>query len=473
MGLGGRRLLASPAVSQPLSFSEKLGYGLGDTASNFFFHTFNIFLLSYYVDVFGLGAAAVGTMFLVTKSFDAFTDVGMGMLADRTNTRWGRFRPYILFTAVPFGAIGYAMFAGPELTENGKLVYAYVTYSAMMIAYTVINIPYSSLMGVMTPDSDERTTLSTFRFFCAFGAQLLISGFVIPLKNYLGDGDEARGYQLTMAIFAIASSSLWLFTFATTKERLPPPPDESANLKGDIGALFRNRPWLVMVAAALFTLMNVAARGGATLFFMKYYVADPDAEVFWIFDRTSVFFLSGTAAMVAGVSTTKLFTKRFDKKSLMIVLTLLNAAGLAAFYFIPPDQYGLLLAVNFAATFIVGPTPAIVWAMYADIADYGEWQTGRRSTGLVFSGAMFAQKTGLAVGAGLAGWWLDLFGFVPNVEQTDEAILGIRLLFSIFPAVLTALAAASIVFYPLTKTQLEQIAKELAERRAASGAAVE
>lgn len=452
-------------VTERLRLREKLGYGLGDTASNFFFHTFNIFLLSYYVDVFGLAAAAVGTMFLVTKLVDAFTDVGMGMVADRTRSRWGRFRPYILFTALPFGAIGYAMFAGPDLSADGKLVYAYVTYSAMMVAYTVINIPYSSLMGVMSSSSDERTTLSTYRFVCAFGAQLLISGFVIPLKSYLGAGDEVRGYQLTMAIFAIASSALWLVTFATTRERVEPPAGQATDLKGDLAVLVKNRPWLVMVAAALFTLMNVAARGGATLFFMKYYVEDPDAVVFWIFDRTSTFFLSGTAAMVAGVSATKLFTQRFDKRVLMIALTLLNALGLAAFFFIPPDRFGLLLTLNFAATFIVGPTPALVWAMYADIADYGEYTFGRRTTGLVFSGAMFAQKTGLAIGAGVAGWVLDLYGFVPNAVQSEDAVLGIRLLFSVFPAILTALAAFVIFFYPLRDRDVERIGAELAAQR--------
>lgn len=346
--------------------------------------------MSYYVDVFGLAAAAVGTMFLVTKLVDALTDVVMGALADRTRSRWGRFRPYLLFGAVPFGLIGYAMFAGPDLSPGGKLAYAYATYSLMMIAYTAINIPYSSLMGVMTPSSDERTTLSTFRFVFAFGAQLLISGFVL-------------------------------------------------------------------VFAALFTLMNVAVRGGATIFFMKYYVVDGDKAVFWIFDRTSVFFVSGTAAMVAGVATTKLFTRFFDKRTLLIGLTALNALGLAVFFFVPPEQYGLMLLVNVLATFVVGPTPAVVWSMYADCADYGAWKFGRRTTGLVFSGAMFAQKTGLAVGAGLAGWILDAFGFVANQAQTPRVVLGIRLMFSLFPAVLALLAAGAVLFYPLRKADLQKM----------------
>ncbi|MFP4542363.1 MAG: MFS transporter, partial [Opitutales bacterium] len=280
-----------------LKFREKLGYGLGDTASNFFFHTFNILLLNYYVEAFGLAAAAVGTMFLVTKLFDAFTDVAMGLVADRTRSRWGRFRPYILWTAVPFGLIGYAMFANPDLSGNGKLVYAYITYSLMMIAYTVINIPYSSLLGVISPRTEERETVSTYRFVCAFGAQLVISAFVLPLKDVLGGGDDARGYQLTMAIFAVLSIVLWLYTFSSTKERVEPPPEQKMDLKGDFREVMRNWPWVVMVVVALFTLMNVAVRGGATIFFLKYYTG---AET----DRISIFFLTGTAAMVAGAAST-------------------------------------------------------------------------------------------------------------------------------------------------------------------------
>lgn len=449
-----------------LSFTEKVGYGVGDAASNFFFHTFNIFLLSFYVDVFGLTAAAVGTMFFVTKLVDAFSDVGMGILADRTRSRWGRYRPYILFVAFPFGAIGFAMFASPDLSPGGKLVYAYATYSAMMLAYTAINIPYSSLLATMSSSSSERTSLSTYRFVFAFAAQLAISGFVIPLKNALGDGDEARGYQLTMGIFAVLSTALWLFTFATTRERVVPDAEQSNDLKGDFREALRNKPWLVLVAAALFTLMNVAVRGGTTIFFMKYYVVDGEAPFFWIFDRTSFLFLSGTASLLLGVAATPLFTNRFEKRTVMIVLSTLNAVGFGVFFFIPADQYVLMLVVSAAATFLIGPTPAIVWSMYADCVDYGEWKFHRRTAGLIFSGALFSQKTGLAIGAGLAGWLLSLFGFVPNQVQNETAIMGIRLLFSVFPSVLAILAVVAIFFYPLRESDLKQIEADLAARRA-------
>ena len=452
--------------SERLGFREKLGYGLGDTASNFFFQTFNIFLLSYYIDVIGLAAAAVGTMFFVTKIFDAFSDVGMGLLADRTHTRFGRFRPYILWLAVPYGLIGYSMFANPQLPDTGRLVYAYVTYSLMMLAYTAINVPYSALMGVMSPPSEERTRLATYRFVGAFGAALLISGFVLPLKNLLGGGDEARGFQLTMALFAVISTALWLVTFATTRERIAPSPDQKTDLAGDLREIMHNGPWLVLVASALFVMMNVAVRSGSTLFYLKYYVPSSDQHVFWIFDRMAIFFMSGTAAMLLGTMLTGLFTPRFEKRSVMIALTALNALGLAVFYFIPANDYGLMLVVNIVAMLVVGPTPAIVWSMYADCADYGEWKRGRRTTGLVFSGALFAQKSGLAIGAGLSGWILGLFGFISNAVQDDTSLLGIRLMFSIFPALLTLLAASALLFYPLRSNDITRMESELASRRA-------
>jgi GPH family glycoside/pentoside/hexuronide:cation symporter len=449
----------------PLKFRERLAYGLGDSASNFFFHAFNIFLLNYYVDVFGLLPAAVGTMFFVTKLLDAFTDVGMGILSDRTKTRWGRFRPYLLWMAIPYGLIGYAMFANPDLSQQNKLIYAYITYSAMMLVYTAINIPYSSLLGVISPHSGERETVSTYRFVCAFGAQLMISAFVIPLRDILGGGDDAQGYKLTMGIFALLSTAIWLFTFLSTRERVEPPPEQKSNLKTDVKEVFRNGPWIVLLVVALFTLMNVAVRNGATIFFIENYVTDGEKMVFWRFDRISFFFITGTAAMVVGSAFTRVLTKRFEKRILMIALTAMNGLMLTAFFFIPPDQYWTMIFVNALGTLVVGPTPAIVWAMYADCADYGEWKNGRRTTGLVFSGALFAQKTGLAIGAGLAGWILSFFGYVAGQPQTEMSILGIRLMFSIFPGMLTLLAAACVFFYRIDRNLIHRMEADLTGRR--------
>jgi GPH family glycoside/pentoside/hexuronide:cation symporter len=453
--------------SAPLRFREKLGYGLGDTASNFFFATFNVFLLYYYTDIFGLSAAAVGTMFLVTKIVDAASDPIMGLIADRTNSKWGKFRPYLLWGAVPYGLCGYAMFANPDLAYTGKLIYAYVTYSLMMLAYTAINVPYSALMGVISASSLERTKVASYRFFCAFTAGWLVGTFVTPLKNILGGGNEALGFQYTMAIFAALSIVLFWVTFATTKERVIPPPTDS-NLKTDFRALLQNGPWRVLFITGIVTLMNVAVRNGTLLYYFKYYVGDDGSRIFLIFDKTAVFMSTGLLAMLIGVSLTKALSARFEKRKLMIVLSLLNAVSMAVFFVTPPDQYWLMVFVNCLGTLVIGPTPALVWSMYADTADYGEYKTGRRTTALVFSTVQFSHKLGLAVGAGLAGIILAWFGFVANEVQTETSMLGIRFMFSIFPAILAVIGVIAIYFYRIDSSLISRMERELQERHAAT-----
>ncbi len=450
--------------TDPLKFKEKFGYGLGDAASNFFFQVFNLFLLYYYTDVYGLAPAAVGTMFLMTKVIDAVSDPVMGLIADRTETRWGKFRPYLLWAAIPYGLFGFAMFAAPQFSDTGKLVYAYATYTLMMLAYTAVNVPYSALMGVISPSSFERTRVASYRFACAFGAGWLIATFVTPLKNLLGAGDEQAGFRLTMMIFAVVSIVLFWICFATTRERVHPPQAQS-DIKADFSALLRNGPWIALFFAALFNLMNVPMRAGGTIYYLKYFVGDDGSPLFLIFDKTAVFLSLQTFAMLAGILATQAVVKRFDKRRLMIGLTLGNATAMGIFFVIPPDQYWLMVAITCLGNFVVGPTLAIVWSMYADCADYGEWKTGRRTTGLIFSALQFAQKMGLALGAGLSGFVLSLFGFVANQEQSEGAMMGIRLMFSIFPGILAMLSALAIVFYGLNNDRVRQIEKELAERR--------
>ncbi|WOJ94558.1 MFS transporter [Congregibacter variabilis] len=451
--------------TEELSFREKLGYGLGDTASNFFFQVFNLFLMYYYTDIFGLPPAAVGAMFLVTKIIDAVSDPVMGLIADRTNTRWGKYRPYIFWGAIPYGLCGYLMFAGPEMSQTGKLIYAYVTYTAMMLAYTVVNVPYSALMGVISPSSIERTKVAGYRFICAFAAGWLIATFVGPLKNLLGGGDEAMGFRLTMIIFAVLSVALFWVTFATTKERVVPHITKS-NVRLDIKTLLSNGPWAVLFASAIVTLMNIAVRNGSLLYYFKYYVGDDGEPLFLIFDKTAVFLSLGLLAMIGGILLTRYLAEHFEKRALMIALTLLNAVTMATFFYIPPDQYWLMVLVNCIGSFLIGPTPALVWSMYADCADYGEWKSGRRITALVFSTVQFAQKMGLAVGAGFLGIVLGAFGFVANEVQSETSMMGIRLMFSILPAALAVLGAAFIFFYRIDQETIVEMEEALALRHA-------
>ncbi|MFT6725389.1 MAG: GPH family glycoside/pentoside/hexuronide:cation symporter, partial [Arenicella sp.] len=348
----------------------------------------------------------------------------------------------------------------------GKIVYAYVTYTLMMLAYTAINVPYSSLLGVISPSSAERTKVSSYRFVCAFLAGWIVVTFVGPFKSILGGGDEVLGFRLTMAIFAVISVLLFWFTFATTKERVHPPIDRSTDVKKDLNAIWNNGPWRALFISAIATLMSLAVRFGVLLYYFKYYLVTDDTPIFLIFDRSDLFLSIGMLAMIVGVMLTKSLSDRFEKRSLMIVLSSLNALFMAMFFFIPPDQYWLMVLVYSIGNLLNGPTPALVWSMYADCADYGEWKTGRRTTGLVFSTVLFAQKTGLAVGAGCAGIMLGLFGFVANEVQTDSAILGIRLMFTIIPATLAVIGAVAIIFYKIDRKMLNQMEADLAIKHA-------
>jgi glycoside/pentoside/hexuronide:cation symporter, GPH family len=372
----------------------------------------------------------------------------------------------LLWVAVPYGILGYLVFANPDLGQTGKLVYAYVTYIAMMMVYTAINVPYSALMGVMTPSSEERTSLSSYRFVCAFGGGFLVSLAVRPLVRELGGGDEVKGFQYTMAIFAVVSILLFWFTYATTRERVKPAVQKTS-LRGDLAALMKNKPWLIMVAAAVLTLSNVAVRGAVTVHFFKYVVGDTGESFLLGIDRTTLVMSSGMLAFIAGVFFTSIVGRRFGKRNALMGLTLLNAATVLGFYFIPADQYWLMVAVNLLGNFVAGPTPALVWAMYADVADYGEWKFGRRSTALVFSAAMFAQKMGLTIGGSLSGWMLDFYGFVPNQPQSPEALSGIRIMFCIVPGVLAVANGLVLLGYRLTDSKVAEIESELSARRLA------
>jgi GPH family glycoside/pentoside/hexuronide:cation symporter len=404
---------------------------------------------------------------LIVRFTDAASDPVMGIIADRTNTRWGKFRPYLLWMAIPYGICGYLIFANPDLGPSGKLIYAYLTYGLMLFAYTGVNVPYSSLLGVLSPSSRTRTIASSFRFVGAFGGGLLVSLLVRPLVKEFGAGNEVRGFQYTMAIFAVVSVILFWICFATTKERVLPPAGQKSHVWGELKELGKNRPWVILLAVAVFSTSFIVLRSGSTLFYFKYCVADDGVPIlFGKFDRATLFLSSGMACMMLGTACLGLFARMADKRSLAALLSLITGVSFASFYLLPPDNFGLLLAVNAVGTFCMGPTSALVWAMYADVADYGEWKFGRRSTGLVYSASLFALKTGTMIAGWLLPWFLDHFGFVRNVEQTASAVLGITLAFSLMPGALALLKAATLWLYPLNQTKVDLIERELRERRA-------
>src|SRR5678816_3072818 len=379
-----------PPSPDGLKTSEYIGYALGDTASNFFFQTFNIFLTYNYVDVWGIPATALLWMIPLVRAFGAFDDVIMGLIADRTNTRWGKFRPYLLFGAVPYGICGYLMFAGPDYGPKGKIAYAAITYALMMVSYTVINVPYSALLGVISPSPRTRTVASTCRFIGAFGAALLISSFVRPLVKYLGAGSETRGFQLTMAIFAVVSVVLIFITFATTRERVTPSPQQKTSVRGELGELFKNWPWVVLLITSIFSNAFSALRSGSTLFYFKYVQGYDSAPLLWTLDHATVFLTSGALGLVLGTLCLSPIARRVDKKYYAAALSLITGLCFIAFYFVPKGQFWPMVALNILAQFCAGRTSALTWALYGDVADYGEVKYGRRSTGLIYSASLFS-----------------------------------------------------------------------------------
>jgi GPH family glycoside/pentoside/hexuronide:cation symporter len=338
----------------------------------------------------------------------------------------------------------------------------------MLVSYTVINVPYSALLGVISPSPRTRTVASTYRFVGAFGAAFLISLFVRPLVKYLGAGSETRGFQLTMAIFAVVSVALILVTFATTRERVTPPPQQKSNVREELRELFRNWPWVMLLIASIFSNAFSALRSGSTIFYFKYVQGYDSNPYLWGLDRTTLFLTSGALGLVLGTMALGPIARKIDKKYYAASLSLVTGLSFLAFFFVPKGQFGLMVAVNVLAQLCAGPTSALTWALYGDVADYGEFKYGRRSTGLIYSASLFSIKTGVLVGGFLVPLFLSKYGYVSGAPtQTAEALLGITIAFSLGPALFALLKAAALVIYPLNQKRVDEIERELSARRAA------
>jgi len=455
--------------TQRISIKEKVGYSVGDTASNLFFQTFIYYMLFFYTDVFGITAKAAGTMFIVTKIWDAVNDPMMGMIADRTNTRWGKFRPYLIWGAIPLGVLGVLTFTTPELNDIGKLIYAYITYTLLMMAYTAINVPYSAIMGVMTSNSHERTTVSSFRFIAVFAALLFVQYFIPTMTE--DAVNPAKSWQLTMTIVSGLAVILFVIAFFSSKERVQPPKGQKTPIKQDLADLISNRPWVFVGVATVFQLIFICMRGGSTMFYFQYFVKDQEMMLFGkAFSLSysklfSLFTMSGTAFTILGVVLTKRISKAFGKSSTYAAF--LGIAGItsALLIFLGPQSITLMFVLNFITSFAVGPVSVLQWAIYTDTADYSEWKKGRRATGLVMSASLFALKLGIALGAAANAWILAAYGYQPNIEQTAKGLLGIRMVMSVYPAIFAIIGMVLMFFYPLKKQLMMQVETELVERR--------
>ena len=457
--------MSSQADKQPLSIKEKVGYGLGDMASNFYLGFFGYYLLYYYTDVYGLAPAAVGLMLLISKITDAVSDPVMGMISDRTESRWGRYRPYLLFAAIPYGILGFAIFFGPDVSDTAKLIYAYVTYIGVMIAYTAINVPYSALLAVISPVAEERTKTTMYRFIGAGLGSLFITALATPLVTLLGGGDEVQGFRYTMAVFAIASVIIFWITFATTKERVRLP-RHKANAKDDIKVLLKNTAWVVLVICCIAVLVGFVTRIASVVYYVKYYMQDSGEAVFWIFDRVALFSSIGIIGQIIGSIMVPTLLKMISKHMLVLVVNLFHAVLLVIGYFVPPEAYWVAVGLNFFGIMTFGITITVLFAMFTDCADYGEWVSGHRASGLTVSASMFALKFGSAVGGALPGFVLAFVGFTANEVLTEEAMHGVRWMTTILPAIVVGFGGAVMVFYKLDNKLLHEIEHELMERRA-------
>lgn len=435
-----------------IGLKEKIGYGMGDAAFNFVWMTFIYFGTYFYTDVFGIPAAVVGTLFLITRFWDVFNDPLMGILADRTETKWGKFRPYLIFGAIPLGIVATLCFTTPDISDESKIIYAYVTYFLVGMVYTVINIPYASMLGVMTSDRDERNGLSSARLIGAFCAGLVVQFATLDLVGWFGDGDDQAGFQMTMALYSTIFVVLLFLTFSWTKERVTPAKKEKMPFFIDLKNLVTNLPFIVLFFVGLFTLSWVSIRGASMIYYFKYFLGIED---------TAKWFMAGfTICNIAGAALTQWICKGRDKRNVFMALMLINSVTIAAVYFIDPSNMVLFSVFHFGNGLMAGPLTVIVFTMYADIVDYTEVRKGHRIDGLIFAGASFSQKMGWAVGGAAGGFLLAFYNYEPNVEQPEDTLNGIRMMFTLIPAVLSTIAAMAMFAYQLTDKAMDNIQNE-------------
>ena len=448
-----------PFPTSSLSLREKIGYGVADMGFNFYWANIATFLMFFYTDVFGISAAAAGSMLFIIKIVNAFTDPIIGATADRTNTRFGKFRPYLVWMALPLVLAGVLTYTTPDLSAGWKLLWAYGTYLLMMVCYTGINIPYNALSGVMSSDPQERSTINGLRFIFAFAGGTLVTSRNQSLVRWLGQGNERLGWQLTMAFWGLAASALFAVTFFNTRERVAPPPGQKTKVTEDVRDLAHNRPWMVLFFLALVIMITITLRTATAVYYFKYFVGRPRL--------TDWFVPVYLAAAAAGASLTPVLTRFFDKKLLLIVLMTLTGILSMAFFFVPKDQVVLMFVLQVAIGLVLGPKSPLAFSMYADTADYNEWRTGRRATAMTFAAATFSQKLGTALAAAVMGWVFTALGYVANAAQTPRSQTGIVLMMSFIPAGFAFLAVAVMLFYKLDNRTMAQVQAELAARKAA------
>ncbi len=453
-----------------IRLKEKIAYGFGDMASSMFWKLFGSYLMIFYTDVFGMPAAVVGTMFLVTRIWDSAFDPIVGVIADRTHSRWGKFRPYLLYLAVPFALVGVLTFTTPALSDTAKIVYAYITYSLMMMVYSAINVPYASLLGVISPEPKDRNMLSTYRMTFAYIGSFIALLLFMPLVNYFSRGrSEQQGWMMSVAVIAVLCTLLFYGCFACTKERVKPLREQQNSLKGDLKDLFHNRPWWILLGAGISALVFNSIRDGATVYYFKYYVVEEEyasVSLFGIsFVLSGLYLAIGQAANIIGVILAAPLSNHIGKRKTYMGAMLIATVLSILFYWFDKDDLALIFIFQVLISICAGSIFPLLWSMYADCADYSELQTGNRATGLIFSSSSMSQKFGWAIGSAVTGWLLGFFGFEANVAQSEETIHGIKMFLSWLPAVGTMLSVFFISLYPLSEKKMSAITQQLNQKR--------
>ena len=477
-------------TSQKLSVLEKVGYSLGDLAANLIFQTLMTFLAFFYTDVYKIPAGTASVIIFTGGFFGAFFNVVMGAIADRTKTRWGKFRPWILWTSIPFGVISILAFSTPDFGETGKLIYALLTYFLLVIIYSANNLPYSALSGVITGDMKERNSLSSYRFVAVMLAQFIIQVLLLPLVLIAGHGDKAAGFKIVMGFFAVTGVIFFIITFLTTRERILPVQDKKSSVMQDLKDLGKNKPWVIMLFLTILVFITLALKGGMYIYYFKYYLNESAIASFlenigftkftqWLYHATgfqwpddaatsgnSLFNASGIIFMIAGIMISKPLADRFGKKDVFGVFLFLSAIFLFMFLFYSPNAIALVFITQILHGFFYGVTIPLLWAMIADVADYSEWKNNRRATAIIFSAMIFGLKIGLSVGGALGAALLAKYGYVAEAShQTASTVSGIKMSVSIYPRIVFMAGVALLAGYKINKKMELTIEKELKERR--------
>jgi len=469
-----------------ISLKEKIGYGFGDAASSMFWKIFGMYSLFFYTDVFGITAAAAGTMFLVARLWDSFFDVFVGIISDRTKSRYGKYRPYLLWFAIPFAVMGAITFFAPDFGQTAKLVYAYITYSLMMIVYSLINVPYASLLGAISSDPKERNSLSSYRMSFAFMGSFVTFMLLQPMIDFYsktfggsaavhavksGMSTSPIGWVMGVGSIGIICIVLFLLCFSWTKERVVQiESEENVTVKQDLKNLFHNAPWWILVATGLAALLFNAVRDSVAIYFFRDYVKSSYKMFGTGWNMTTIYFLVGQAANLIGVMVAPSVSAKYGKKRTYMIAILIAGILSTGFYFIPND-ITWILAFQFIISLFAGYVLPLLWSMFADIVDHQELITGRRATGLIFSSSSMSQKLGWALGAAMSGWILAVFKYVPDaVQQSSQTLFGEHIMISLMPAVCCVLAFVGMLFYPLSDKRVKEISEELEVKRANSKA---